>query len=114
MGVKEGHAHFFCLEGWQPIVIFHFSTAVAGNRLSMPKRTGKCFVIVTFAKNVLLMNCLWGSKDREILSLSGLALQAKNNPCCPDNQHKPAKSTEPLVRRGDLLQQDKAADTGNP
>ena len=48
------------------------------------------------------------------VNLSGLALRAKNNPCCPDNEHKPAKSTEQLVRRGDLLQQDKAADTGNP
>ena len=48
------------------------------------------------------------------VNLSGLALRAKNNPCCPENEHKPAKSTEQLVRRGDLLQQDKGADTGNP
>ena len=42
------------------------------------------------------------------------ALQAKNNPCCPANEQKTAKAANQLVSCGDLFQQHKAADTGDP
>ena len=51
---------------------------------------------------------------RMAIPATPLTLRARNNPRRPADEQKTAKAADQLVRRGNLFQQDKGADTGDP
>jgi hypothetical protein len=66
------------------------------------------------SEDASLTSCVKASGEIRLRFEGTTALRTKNNPCRPAEEQKTAKAADQLVGWGDLLQQDKGADAGDP